>query len=303
MSRVAQPNNTATSAAPRNRRWEPPAQLAASVPVTASQGAAVAPLTSNVASPGIEWPPPPTAITTDFCIEGTSTLDEATCYVLPETAPTELLIYLHGILPPTKTSKQKTNFETVLANAGRRGGVAVLIPRGKRGLAPPTNRDWWGWPTSGMAYKQYAPGMIREIAEKRKRLEELVGYTFSRIYVAGSSSGAFFLAALMVHGDMKANAFGILSGGAIPAGTVTQPGEPTPVYFGYGTWDTVGPTMRALADRLRRAGWPVEVKEHPLKHGTHEVYLDEALAFWREQSAKEVPPSIDSGKQESPPEH
>jgi hypothetical protein len=31
------------------------------------------------------------------------------------------------------------------------------------------------------------------------------------------------------------------------------------------------------------AGWPVKVAIHPLPHGAREVYLDEALAFFRER--------------------
>jgi hypothetical protein len=43
----------------------------------------------------------------------------------------------------------------------------------------------------------------------------------------------------------------------------------------------VGGAARALAARLERAGFPVKVAEHPLPHGTAEVYLDEAFAHFR----------------------
>src|SRR5215208_6983735 len=44
------------------------------------------------------WPPAsPAGIETDWCIDSVSALDEQTCYVLPDTPPRDLLIYLHGI--------------------------------------------------------------------------------------------------------------------------------------------------------------------------------------------------------------
>ena len=40
-------------------------------------------------------------VASDWCIEGMTALDEDVCYVLPAGA-TRLLVYLHGIVPPTK---------------------------------------------------------------------------------------------------------------------------------------------------------------------------------------------------------
>ena len=61
------------------------------------------------------WPAKkPDPVETDWCIDAVEPLDEETCFVLPEKPSTELLIYLHGIVPPEKTSIQKTNFETVV---------------------------------------------------------------------------------------------------------------------------------------------------------------------------------------------
>ena len=57
-----------------------------------------------------------------------------------------------------------------------------------------------------------------------------------------------------------------------------------PFYIGYGTRDTVGESARLLATRLREARWPVELAAHPLPHGAAEVYLDEAIAFWRKSA-------------------
>ena len=95
-------------------------------------------------------PPAPPALTSDFCIEGIHALDEETCYVLPAARTSELLLYFHGIVPPEKTSQQKSYFETVVQKAAGRAGVAALVPRGELGLAPKGHERWWGWPTSAL---------------------------------------------------------------------------------------------------------------------------------------------------------
>src|SRR5262249_42718776 len=143
-------------------------------------------------------------------------LDEETCYVLPEKPTVTLLIYLHGIVPPTKTSTQKTNFETVVATSSRRAGIAALMPRGKQGLAPKGRDDWFGWPTNQSSYELHALEMVRAITKKREELERWAGVSFSRIYWAGSSSGAYFATMLALRGDIEADGVGAISGGSIP---------------------------------------------------------------------------------------
>jgi predicted esterase len=225
-------------------------------------------------------------VTTEWCIEGVAALDEETCYVLPEARTDSLLLYLHGIVPPEKTSVQKTNLETVVANASRRAGVSALIPRGKQGLAPKGHEKWWGWPTATPTYRRHGPELIAKLLEKRKLFEQRTGTRFSRVYVAGSSSGAYFAAALALHGGIEADGFAILSGGAWRDTPELAKLAPKPVYIGFGKHDSVGAGARGLADLFRRAGWPVKVAEHPVPHGAREIYLDEAFAFFEHGSKK-----------------
>jgi predicted esterase len=226
------------------------------------------------------WPPAPPAVTSDFCIEGVSALDEETCYALPAAPTGELLLYLHGIVPPEKASRQKTNFETVVQNASRRAGVAALMPRGELGLAPKGHADWWGWPTTASAHEKWSSKLLAKLKDKRHALEALVGRPFTRLYVAGSSSGAYYAIQLALSGDLTADGFAALSGATRINANLTGL-RPRPFYIGYGSMDTVGGAAQGLAEALRKAGWPVQVAEHRLPHGTAEVYLDEAFAFWR----------------------
>ncbi|MDF3065130.1 MAG: hypothetical protein K0R38_731 [Polyangiaceae bacterium] len=208
-------------------------------------------------------------------------MDESTCYVLPDAPTEELLIYLHGIVPPTKISRQKTNFETVVKAASRRANVAALMPRGRAGLAPKGHEGWWGWPTSRASYQSLASELLAELDDKRRRLEVLTGRPFQRVYLAGSSSGAYFVTALASRQALPVDGYGIISGGADVPDVDFAKLRRTPVYIGFGTYDTVGAGARAFGARLARVGFPVKVAAHPLSHGTAEIYLDEAFAHFR----------------------
>ncbi|HKO50316.1 MAG TPA: hypothetical protein VJV79_21445 [Polyangiaceae bacterium] len=227
------------------------------------------------------WPPAGTGATSDFCIDSVGVLDESCCYALPDAPTQELLIYLHGTVPPTLTSPQKTNFQTVVSRASRRAGVAALMPRGRQGLAPKGQTAWWGWPTSGEQYRALARELIADLADKRQKLEALTAQPFTRLYLAGSSSGAYFVVAIALSGDLPAHGFAAISGGAVRPGHDFTRLTPAPFYVGYGTRDTVSTASRSLATQLRRAGWPVLLSAHPLPHGAAEIYLDEAFTFFR----------------------
>lgn len=234
--------------------------------------------------------------TSDWCVDGLSVLDEDVCYVLPPLPagqPRRLLVYLHGIVPPTPDSPQKHTVQGVVLHASVRAGVAALVPRGRRGLGPPAARDWWGWPTTSDAVAALAPSILRRIAEARRKLESVAGVTFERTYLAGSSSGAYFVAALAAHGelfpdDLPIDGFGAMSGGGAGEGSAARLGRspPRPFYVGFGTYDEdTKAKALSLVSALQAARWPVRVAEHPLGHGANEIYLDEAFAYWQDWDA------------------
>ncbi len=257
-----------------------PHSIAASAEPTPVEVLSIAPVTPTPSVTPPPWPPRPPGAQSDFCIDGVDALDESSCYVLPDAPTEELLIYLHGIVPPTKTSRQKTNFETVVKIASRRANVAALMPRGRVGLAPKGLERWWGWPTS-RGNQALVAELVAEMNEKRSRLEALTGRPFQRVYLAGSSSGAYFVTALAAAHALPVDGYGILSGGADRPDVDFTKLPRTPVYIGFGTYDTVGAAARALGARLTRAGFPVKVAAHPLSHGTAEIYMDEAFAHFR----------------------
>ena len=240
--------------------------------------------------------PPPAPIATDWCIDGLTPLDEETCYLLPDPAdaaasPPPLLVYLHGIVPPTATSPQKERVELAVLHAARRAGAAALIPRGVRGIGPSGAHDWWAWPTEPGAYAKYAAGMVAKWIDARKRLERIAGAPFARTYLAGSSSGAYFLTALALRGELASWGFTVSGYGAMSGGSAggraasALPPLRTPFYVGYGAYDeSTRDGARALAALLEQAKWPTRLRSLPCGHGAREEYLDEAFAFWAREA-------------------
>lgn len=213
-------------------------------------------------------------------------LDEATCVVLPALppdVPRRLLVYLHGITPPAPASPQKDAVQNAVKSSATRAGAAAIVPRGIRGIGPANMKDWWAWPTSPAAHSTHARAIVERWRDAKERLERAAGVTFEKVYVAGASNGAYFLTRLVLSGDLErfgfhADGFGAMSGGAR---TTIAAREPRPFYVGWGKHDPdTKPNALALAAALDRAGWPVKTAEHDVGHGTKEVYLDEAFAFW-----------------------
>ncbi|HMI84630.1 MAG TPA: hypothetical protein VK550_11080 [Polyangiaceae bacterium] len=221
-----------------------------------------------------------------WCADGLTTLDENACYILPAVPTRTLLIYLHGIVPPRDESPEKTKVQRVILKAAQRAGVVALVPRGRPGFGPIGRHSWVGWPTTDTLYEKYVADLVGDITAAKKKLEALTGVTFAPVYLAGSSSGAYFVARLALRGGIDVDGFGAMSGGTGSETMELARLAPKPFYIGYGKYDGyVRRAIPTLVDVLSRAHWPIRVAEHPVDHGAREVYLEEAFAFWRAQGA------------------
>jgi predicted esterase len=260
-----------------------PADAGATPTVPGASAASPAPALAPVAAA-------PDPVTTDWCVDGLSALDEDVCFVLPPPAagrPRRLLVYLHGIVPPLPESRQKHTVETAVLHACERAGAAALVPRGRRGIGPAQARDWWAWPTAPAAITQLTPGIVARWVAAKRKLEAIAGAPFERTYLAGSSNGAYYLTALAARGDVPSADFPVDGFAAISGGSAAGPADrlarlaPRPFYVGFGAFDDdTKANVRSLVSALQASRWPVRVAEHPLGHGANEVYLDEAFAFW-----------------------
>ena len=234
------------------------------------------PTATPTASPSAPLPPD------HWCTEGLDALDDDTCYVLPAqpASPRALVIYLHGVVDPG--GRTQRIYQQIVAARARARGFIALMPRGRRGIAPKNIKDWWAWPTSADAYARYAKELTQSWLEKKRRLEAIIGGSFDRTYLAGSSNGAYFVAILALRGEFVADGFGAMSGGNAAGRskeTIAATSRP-PFYVGWGAQDDTHDDPKSLAALLARAGWPSKSAEHPVGHGAREVYLDEAFDFW-----------------------
>jgi predicted esterase len=197
-------------------------------------------------------------------------------------SPRTLLIYLHGVIAPT--GRMQAYVQGVVARAARAHGIVAIVPRGRRGIGPAKTNDWWAWPTTGAAYARYADELVAEWKSARASLEESIGAPFERVWLAGSSNGAYFATVLALKGRFEADAYGAISGGMRGRFTKDDLAERkrVPFYVGYGSQDEAKTDPIALADLLREAKWPYKAAEHRVGHGAHDVYMGEAFAFWEQ---------------------
>jgi predicted esterase len=112
----------------------------------------------------------------------------------------------------------------------------------------------------------------------------LVGAPFDRVFLGGSSAGAYFVAHLALRGDFPADGFAVISGGSSRPAPHLRELPKRPLYVGYGDGDVVGPEAEKMAAQARAAEWNVRVSVHHTGHGSREVYLDEAFALFGVES-------------------
>lgn len=223
-----------------------------------------------------------------WCGEGLEALDDETCFALPPPSdgPLRVLVYLHGIVPPVAESAPKTTVQRTARVSAARAGAALLLPRGVRGIGPAGATDWYAWPTSASAHARLAEPLVRRFAAARAALAARAGRSIGRTYLAGSSNGAYFVAALALRGELDRFGFpvdgvGAMSGGG-PSRQARLPLRGGPrFYVGFGAYDEVSTRHgEALAAQLVAGGATVRRAKHLVGHGTREAYLDEAFAFW-----------------------
>lgn len=266
--------------------------LAASVAGGGAPPAAASPSPSPSSAGSDASSPAPTVATPrsepTWCDDGLEPLDEATCVALPPASngPLRVLVYLHGIVPPLATSEPKTTVQRTARRAAARAGAALVLPRGVRGIGPAGAQSWYAWPTSPATYAQHAEALVHRFAAARDAASARAGRPAARTYLAGSSNGAYFVAALALRGDLARFGFAVDGVGAMSGGGPSRAAAPNlrgtpPFYVGFGAYDAVSRRHgEALAAQLRAGGAEVRRALHPVGHGTREIYLDEAFAFW-----------------------
>ena len=234
---------------------------------------------------------PPPAQASSWCAPELGRLSGGTCFALPRAGAepaSELLIFLHGVIPPggnTQWDQQRQ-----LARAAEEHGLAVLMPRGRRFLRTDDMSEYWTWPTAADAQARAEKPIVEEWARARAELESKLGRPFAKIYFFGFSNGAYYVASLAGRGRLAVDGYAAFAGGAAWrfARLKARDHVPrVPLYVGYGTGD--GRAARdgtELGDALRRLSWPAKVvASEGVGHTITDAQLAAALEFLRSRSA------------------
>ncbi len=213
-----------------------------------------------------------------WCTDGTIEVTNSACAVVPASRdhhPGVLLIYLHGIIPPNGDPVQKHKVLSIVSTHASRTGYVALIPKGIRGIGPSPFVDWYAWPTSRAAYEKRANILVAQWMDTRRTIEAKLGATFTRVILAGSSNGAYFLTMLAARGDVDVDTFGAFSGGVLHELPKISRERMRPFVIAYGEYDGAKGDPQKLSLMLDQAKWSHRTYAHKLSHGAHIEYLDD----------------------------
>ncbi|WP_437794047.1 alpha/beta hydrolase [Sorangium sp. So ce693] len=252
-----------------------------SPPPAAAPAASAAPAAAPTASAPAS---PQDAAAARWCAPELASLPGEVCAFLPAReapGPRVLVIFLHGVVQPD--SGWQWAQQRGAARAGARHGVAVMMPRGRRGIGPKAMEDWWCWPTASAAQTAHGDALIAEWDAARAELERRAGGRFERVLVFGFSNGAYYATSLAMRGRLPVDGYAAFAGGSGArylerAGAQTKPRAP--VFVGWGGKDPAHQDQVALAKMLRRLKWPSRSLGKPRAgHAMTDEQVDQAFAF------------------------
>ncbi|WP_437575402.1 alpha/beta hydrolase [Sorangium sp. So ce887] len=228
--------------------------------------------------------PPQAAAAARWCAPELASLPGEACAFLPARAapgPRVLVIFLHGVVQPD--SGWQWAQQRGAARAGARHGVAVMMPRGRRGIGPKTMEDWWCWPTAAAAQAAHEDALLAGWDAARVELERRAGGRFERVLVFGFSNGAYYATSLAMRGRLPVDGYAAFAGGS-GARYLERAGARTrlrvPVFVGWGGKDPAHRDQVALAKMLRRLKWPSRsLGKKRAGHAMTDDQVDQAFAF------------------------
>lgn len=219
-----------------------------------------------------------------WCAEGTTALDEGTCYFEPPhaaaEAPSTLIVFLHSLV--RANSDWQYEQQRLMMRTAAAMNVAVLMPRGRVGIGPGQDPRTVAWPGSPRTQEQYEESVLAEWDRARAAVETTRGQKFSRLLIFGFSNGAYYATTLAVRQRYSADGYGLFAGGTGSKYNrllASRSGAKVPVFVGYGTKDPAVADMRSLARMLGDLGWPHQVKTANIGHWVSDAQLQSAIRF------------------------
>ncbi|WP_437731888.1 alpha/beta hydrolase [Sorangium sp. So ce1335] len=244
------------------------------------------------AAPDAPAPPQPAPAASDapaaarWCAPELASLPGEVCASLPAKeapGPRVLVIFLHGVVQPD--SGWQWAQQRAAARVGARHGVAVMMPRGRRGIGPRTMEDWWCWPTATAAQAAHEDALLAQWDAARAELERRAGGRFERVFVFGFSNGAYYATSLAMRGRLPVDGYAAFAGGS-GARYLERAGarakRRVPLFVGWGGKDPAHRDQVALARMLRRLNWPSKALGKPRAgHAMTDDQVDRAFEFLR----------------------
>lgn len=231
------------------------------------------------AEPAVSATPAPA-----WCAEGTTSLDEGTCYFEPAAAageaPTTLIVFLHSLV--RANSDWQYEQQRLMMRTASAMNVAVLMPRGRVGIGPGRDPRTLAWPGSPQTQELYEESVLAEWDRARAAVETARGQKFNRLLIFGFSNGAYYATTLAVRQRYPADGYGIFAGGSGSKYNrllATRSAARVPVFVGYGTKDPAAPHMHSLVRMLGDLHWPHQVKTAKIGHWVSDAQLQSAIRF------------------------
>lgn len=253
--------------------------LATSAPRVFADGGTPGPSNTAATSPA-----PAPAPSAPWCAPELVTLPGEVCAFTPAKeapGPRTLVIYLHGVIQPD--SGWQWAQQRGAARAGARHGLAVLMPRGRRGIGPKTMEDWWTWPTGVSAQKTHEDAVVAEWDAARAELERRAGQRFERVLVFGFSNGAYYATSLAMRGRLPVQGYAVFAGGSgapylARSGARTNPRPP--VFVAWGAKDSAHRDQVELARMLKQLRWPSKsLGSRRAGHAMTDAQVEAAVRF------------------------
>src|SRR5690606_13234556 len=106
-----------------------------------------------------------------WCAEELSELGDGMCYfeAAADAPPTTLILFLHTLVGAN--SSWQWEQQRLMARTAKAHGLAVLMPRGRRGIGPGRAPDVWAWPTSARAQAKVEDELVAEWQAARAAVE------------------------------------------------------------------------------------------------------------------------------------
>jgi len=234
----------------------------------------------SAGSGSVDWQP----VETDWCADGWTGLDDHTCFFVPDTiaAPTSVLFFLHGMMPPDSVSKSA---QQIARDAAQEHGFIAVFPRGRQGLCAWADEvaDWWCWPSSRAAVDANATEILNEWSAAEDLLGDVLGVSFKQRYVLGFSNGGYFAAYIGLEGLLATDGIGVVGAGRSSIDESLMPDMGVPFYIAVGENEIESTKTGAqnLAYVLDKHGWPNDLVVHPGQgHSVSASDFDGACATW-----------------------